>query len=269
MQLMAIAFMAAALFSPGGRLLPVAREGCRAIYVHEDAKQLFMADDERVGVPLLSDERGIRHPRWSPDGTLIAYANDFRLRENDVVSEIVVRRVSDLSTQRIPLSLEDGVKDVSQLGWRDEHTLWIEGHVNPRAAVYYEWDVRSGRRTRETLGTSFAYSPDRTHLAYIAHDPAPGSTAPSALMLDGEPVYRITGGKLRGPIQWSPSGEEIAFARVMEGNVTPMVVTRRGEERSSSVSWLNDETSRRVVTETLDSKGNRVRTFVVEDLHCR
>jgi dipeptidyl aminopeptidase/acylaminoacyl peptidase len=215
---------------------------CQYLYIDEQSRQLLTSDGEGAR-PLLEDPDGVHLPRWSPDGRSVAYVNDFKEYPDDVVTFVVVRDLSTLAKKRMPLTLDEHVIAVQQLGWKGADKVWIEGRFGPRSATYIEWNAVDGKRTNELLGTKFSYSATGT-LAYVDHDPAPASKAPAILVIGDSQVYKASA-RIRSLV-WAPDGSSIGLIEDTDSAQRLRVVSSEGKvlrtsERLSiapeSIAW--------------------------------
>ena len=176
-----------------------------------------------------SDVQGVLHPRWSPAGERITYAHEFRF-EGSVRTHVVVVGDDGRTLRSLALPADSEVNALLQLGWRDEHHVFIEGHVNPSTSKYLEWDIDSGRLVDEKAGSWFAVSPDGRFIAQRAHVPhgAPPPYDGAMLMINDKLVYppaddrgdhRFVSG-----LSWSADSRQLALLEE-DQSATDLVVT--------------------------------------------
>lgn len=177
---------------------------CQSLFV--DGGRLLARRDSGEQV-LAVDPAGIDHPRWSPGGTLIAYART----ANDGPLSIAIVRADGTPVRALQVDAESGANAVMELGWLDERRVWIEGHVNPSASIFYVWDVERGKLIEERWGTWFAPSPDGKHLAWLEHVPH-GAPYKPRLYIDDKAIYPRKGESGRiSHVTWSPDGRRLGF----------------------------------------------------------
>jgi hypothetical protein len=203
---------------------------CQYLYTDEQSRQLLVSDGGHTR-PILEDPNGVHLPRWSPDGQSVAYVTDFRDYPNDVVAFVVVRNLTTLAAKRLPLNIDEHVIEVRQLAWKGPDKVWIEGRFGPRSGTYIEWDVPQGARTKELLGREFSYSATGT-LAYVDHDPAPVSDAPSILVVGDRPIFE-TNSKIRA-LGWAPDGQSVGIIEDTGNGQRVRIVSREGKALQTS-----------------------------------
>lgn len=173
---------------------------------------------------LVHDEPGlIWHAKWSPDGELIAFANNIPFVNDDTLSVMN----ADGSDVRI---LVDGIVVED-----DAHT-WGPGD---RQLTYYEndgnWDgdlwvidvdgpLNQRRLTRDGgVFVSPAWSPDRQRIAYSW---GPHNLAINLYVMDadGGGVTQLTRRGGARQAAWSPDGSQLVYAAIDEGVVNDLFV---------------------------------------------
>lgn len=156
-----------------------------------------------IATPLTSGPPA-RYPRWSPDGRLIAYAEETASGFNLVVQPArlggpkrvlfhsrTLLAVHDWSPDGRYVLFEDGDAD----GRADLYAIAVNGETSPF--------VVSNQPGYDTSG---AFSPDGRYVAYLAS----GFQVFIKSFPDGEVVRRISGTDGRGP-RWNPNGRELFF----------------------------------------------------------
>jgi hypothetical protein len=193
----------------------VARAECRAIGVAAQGR--LVLKDGQTSRLLVTDSAGTFRPRFSRDGSRVAYHTAFRGGEARV-------RIAEVESGRIQAEIrvaqaDHSVNAIHQLGWRASGEVWLEGHVNPYTSIYLAFDGHSGAFRRSIPGLGFSVSPDGTRLAHFSHVPhfTPQDRRPArVLVLDDRELVEIAG-DFRGPIVWSADGTVLTFRKEADG----------------------------------------------------
>ncbi len=201
-----------------------------------------------VTVPAWLTRRGaqVLHPRWSPDGSFVAYW------DRGLDGPQGIRRVSP-EGRDLGLAAEIPANGTFALLSPREAVVAVEDYWQ----YYWLWsdlwrvDLESGRRTRMTEGeraTDPDVLPDGAFVAYVARI-APGEMALRRLWLaDGrrETLLHVPGAQIYLP-RISPDGLRIAF-EIQEGSRRDVAVWQDGQvvrvtnddAIDTSPSWLPD-----------------------------
>jgi hypothetical protein len=190
--------------------------------------ELWLTNDQGARL-LASDAGGILHPRWSPSRERIAYAHEFR-------SEVVVVTDEGKEVTKLSIPAASEVNAALAVGWRGDHRVFLEGHVNPSTSKYLEWDLESGRLVDERVGSWFAVSPDGRLVAQRAHSPhgAPAPYDSALLLINDKRIYPAAGDtsyhRFVGPIVWSSDSSRLALLDRADQGPMQVVVLRPGGE---------------------------------------
>ncbi|HEX3129212.1 MAG TPA: hypothetical protein VH394_17895 [Thermoanaerobaculia bacterium] len=206
---------------------------CDRLWLAEGA-ELWLANEEAARL-VVADAQGILHPRWSPEGKLIAYTHSFRF-DSKARSEVVVVTQDGRPVQELTIPADSEVNAVLAVGWRNERHVFIEGHINPSTTKYLEWDVRTGRLVDEKVGSWFTVSPDGRSVAQRAHVPhgAPKPYDSALLLINEKRVYPATSDeayhRFVGGFAWSPDGGRLAMVDQVEGSSKQVVILNASGE---------------------------------------
>ncbi len=232
MQLRVDIFRAIAAVLFGAAFLAPSARACERLWVAD--RELWIDDGVQARL-VVSDGRGIFHPRWSATGEHIAYAHDFRF-DNGVRSEVVIVDDQGRTLRTFSIPAESEVNAILLIGWRSEQRVFAIGHINPSTSKYLEWDVTSGRLVDEKSGSWFAVSPDGRFVAQRAHVPH-GTPAPydsAMLMINGKVVYPPSGDsvyhRFAGGLAWSADSRQLALLDRAGSTTELVVITSGGEE---------------------------------------
>jgi TolB protein len=168
-----------------------------------------------------------RFPSWSPDGRWIAYISDRSRPGNEGSYEIYVMRPNGTGLRR--LTRDRWIDD--QLAWSPDgrQLAFVSSRAGGRFGIsVINADGTGFRRLTHDGEALPAWSPDGTTIAYERFNPRLGTSGTHELWLmspDGSNQRQLTFPPQAdtGPDaddympEWSPSGEELAFARRYRG----------------------------------------------------
>jgi Tol biopolymer transport system component len=167
-----------------------------------------------------SGERVLAHggnPRWSPDGTMIAYIFDpgqdpsgfpgnpqiYRIRAEGGIGQNLTQ---DNATNGFPAWSPDGAE-----------IAFVKSDRNSARTIYI-MGADGGSPRRVALGTTPVWSPNGTRLAYVRTN---GCDMSSIYVVNatGARPHRLTKGPWDVSPVWSPDGKQIAYthARIIRG----------------------------------------------------
>lgn len=204
----------------------IARADCRAVEI--SGQGALTLRDQETSRLLVTDAGGVHRPRWSPDGSLVAYHTRFG---NEARVAVVDVESGSIRTQIRVTPVQHSVNTIDQLGWRASGHVWLEGHVNPSVSAYVELDAKSGDIRRIIPGLGFSVSPDGERLAHFSHVPhsAPEEERTRRFLIVDDREFVTVSGDLRGPIVWSRDGTTVTFRN---GSDLVQVNVRTGEARA-------------------------------------
>ena len=132
-------------------------------------------------------------PRWSPDGSLIAYL-ELPLDHEDLMTLVVMTSVgAPISRIGVHTAGKTGLRYLESLVWAGNARILVGGEINPSTSEYLEYGIGRQRPLADVWvdGQDIAASPDGEHLATAegAIHWARGDVASSQLKIDGKPVF--------------------------------------------------------------------------------
>lgn len=246
---------------------PLARIGGRLAYVDSDGALLVMASADGSRRPLVSGvNQRIRTPRWSPDGSQIAFAASPRVLGDD---EYMLSRRFDIYTVSAQgggaIKLTDRAANIIDLAWLpDSSKIMYATGFNGNGRIHA---VTADGRSDMTFPmpsddvnaqqTSMSVSPDGMAVAYVQDMPRNTSlgygTDIQRTIVATDPAGR--GARLianldeefiGGELAWSPDGQNIAFANgsqlreVSVNSGQARIIADGGSRMAGSVKYSPD-----------------------------
>jgi dipeptidyl aminopeptidase/acylaminoacyl peptidase len=196
---------------------------CDRLYT--DGNTLWIASEDATRT-VLTDSRGVFRPRFSPDGTRVAYTT---VRP----ASLVVHSVADSQSRTLDAG-DIRMSDVVDLFWRSNDAVWIEVHVSPIASSYFEIDAATGRvEEQKHQFDRVSVSPDGRHLVSITAAPRTDPReSNSVVLLDGNIVYPGKEDRASHTISvvtWAPGSAEFAFVEIGDSENRVMIVPATGK----------------------------------------
>lgn len=169
-----------------------------------------IVDDGSAPRQLTSDASSEFDPRWSPDGSQLAYASDTESSNLQVY-------VADANAQN-PRRITEGSKSWSSPSWSpDGRKLVVAGDTPGRdyASQIYTMNANGTglRRITGTGGDKYPeWSPDGKWIAFSRYDGESDAFHLYLVRPDGSYLRRLSGGRLSAMApSWSPDSRHIAF----------------------------------------------------------
>jgi Tol biopolymer transport system component len=187
-----------------------------------DIGRMRLDGTEAERLPAADYERW--HPRWSPDGTLIAYDRWYPQEERQHIAVVA----PDGSGDRLVVECLSPCLGVEHPAWSPDGQAivfagisgqdWDSPDVTCHLGLY---DVDSGDVTYllSETGCGFSYmaphySPDGTRIVFKRIDEAAGRAALFTVAVDGSDLQQLTDWGLGARPDWSPDGDWIVFMDV-------------------------------------------------------
>jgi len=136
------------------------------------AGRLYTANADGSAVRVLPTGKAAEHPKWSPDGSRIAYFVPADAGDEGTWGSLIViaasgERIATLPVERVapngtPVA---GLRGVETIGWLDATHVFAEGSANPYALEYRSIDIGSGK-VEGFIGADFATCAERGVVAY-------------------------------------------------------------------------------------------------------
>lgn len=150
--------------------------------------EIWVMGEGRASAQLTNDGLPKRDPKWSPDGSKIAYASLCREAKSGCPQVIVI---SPDGTRLTELPGVDLGNSIDGFDWLSNERIGIDAHVNPSLGEYRIVDLSTARVVANYLGFWFTPSPDRKWIAHVGFMPhfAPQYAHNYYLQIDGKTIY--------------------------------------------------------------------------------
>lgn len=202
-------------------VLCMAGESGRVVFVRDN--EIYTANGDGSNIRRITvDGKQKQWPKWSPDGTRIAYLTEGDMSANPKSRskiEIISASGKHVGTAPVLVTLPDGtpvagIRWVELIGWYDFDHVFAAGSANPYVVEYRTIDIRTGRMggygggnfaTCATKGQVAFWTPVfPTHrsMQLEVNDKEMGFGFPDAI--DGIPDIHV-------PLQWTPDCQYLAF----------------------------------------------------------
>jgi len=150
-------------------------DAVRVTFVRD--QQIYTANGDGSGVrQLTTGGTWKKMPKWSPDGTEIAYVTEGD-RSRDPKSrwkiEVVSRDGQHVGTAPIRVTSADGteigtMRGVEYMGWLDDNHVYADGSFNPYNGEFRAIDVHSEKEGPWLAGNGFVTCPAKGWVAFFA-----------------------------------------------------------------------------------------------------
>jgi Tol biopolymer transport system component len=205
-----------------------------AVYLSEKGLRIINADGSLPAVPDLTHHAVDRHPAWSPNGKLVAFASLATHGQGPSSNslDIFTRPVAN---NKITNRLTDDPADDWDPNWSpDGSTIAFASRRNGDARLFLMNANGSTQRLLD-LGPGIyddpSFSPDGQWLAFTRRDDAGSPKALYVVHSDGTGMRRITNVNVNeNDPTWSPDSRAIAVIRTEAGSPVVIVDATTGQE---------------------------------------
>ncbi|MBL8186064.1 MAG: DUF2012 domain-containing protein, partial [Blastocatellia bacterium] len=179
----------------------------------QDPRQLFYANSDGTGETLVDSGNYILYPKWSPDGTRIAYlyfpasGEPRKIRVRSIVNGAIV----DIST---------GLSQTSSVGWLSSERIVFSANDESDSEIYAVNTDGSGLLNLTDNTTDDRYptaSYDGSRIAYISSQVSGGQYQLSTMNADGSNKIVLRNDVAYQNAAWSPDGTMLAATRFIAG----------------------------------------------------
>lgn len=178
-----LALFVCLVFSPQARCpsavapvhaLALAGGAGRVVFVRDS--EIYTASENGSNLrQLTSDGKPKQMPKWSPDGTEIAYLTSGDMSANPksrAKIEIITVDGKHVGTAPILVTMADGtevggMRWVDSIGWFDAQHVFAEGSINPHSGEFRTINIRSGQMGGYG-GFGFSRCPQKGQIAFWA-----------------------------------------------------------------------------------------------------
>jgi hypothetical protein len=199
----------------------VAADRGHVVFVRDN--QIYTANEDGSGVvqATSTETKFKQYPKWSPDGTRIAFLTDgdmIKDPKSRAKIEIITHDGKRVATAPVLVTLPDGtevggMRWVDSIGWFDVHRVFAEGSVNPYAGEFRTIELQTGKMGGYS-GFEFSTCPSKGLVAYWAPVFPPSKTMRLEINERAVgfefPDYNVLP-TLSVPLLWTPDCQYLAF----------------------------------------------------------
>lgn len=208
------------------------------------SKIVFVKDKEIVTANADGSEQKIlthdgvakESPKWSPDGTKIAYASPSANPKALAVIHVITADGKQVNQIPVLTELPDGtiiagMHSVDESGWFNSSAIYVSGIENPRYAEYRVFDTSSAKMTEVYGGYGFTTCPRQGKVAYV-DDPDSDSPTELHVQANGKDIIVVPADQEPRYFQWSTDCERLAYL-AGSSDQAKLVVLRNGAVEAS------------------------------------
>ena len=229
--------------------------------------EIYTANEDGSNLrQLTSDGKSKQMPKWSPDGTRIAYLTDGDMSANPksrAKIEIITVDGKHVGTAPILVTLADGsevagMSGVEYIGWFNAQHVFAKGHINPYSGEFRTIDIRSGKMGGYA-GAGFSACPQKGQIAFWAPTFPPDKRM--RLEVNGEDTDRFAFPDwdklpdIHVPLLWTPGCQNVALVDPRPPAALILVGAEHGERRVPLPDWGFEAAQLTLVNNRLLMKG--------------
>jgi hypothetical protein len=237
----------------------------RVVFVRRN--EICTANDDGSNLQqLTSDSKRKQMPKWSPDGTEIAYLTDGDMSANPksrAKIEVITVEGKRVGTAPVLVTMPDGtevggMRWVESIGWFDAQRIFAEGEINPYTGEFRTIDIRTGKMGG-FLGWGYATCASRGRIAFWA--PTFPQDKRLRLEVNAEDTDRFvfpTWEKLPTmhiPLLWTQGCDNVALVDPRPPAALILIGAERGERRVPLPDWAFEAAQLSLVSGTLLMRG--------------
>jgi Tol biopolymer transport system component len=197
-----------------------------AVYLTANGLRIINADGSLPSVPDFTHHGADRHPAWSPNGKLVAFASTLAHKQGALNGSLDIY-TRPVANNKITNRLTDDPADDWDPSWSpDGSTIAFASRRNGDAQLFL-MNANGNRQRLLDLGSGIyddpSFSPDGQWLAFTRRDDAGAPKALYVVHPDGTGMRRLTDVSVNeNDPTWSPDSRAIAVVRAESG--TPVVI---------------------------------------------
>ena len=220
----------------------------RVVFVRDN--QIYTASEDGSNLRQLTSDRSPKQmPKWSPDGTEIAFLTDGDMHADPkslAKIEVITVDGKHVGTAPVLVTMPDGTEvlgmgGVESIGWFDAQHVFAEGGVNPYVEEFRTMDIRTGEMGGVMEGGAYAICPSKGRIAFWA--PIFPPDVALQLQVNAEETNRFTfpdSNKLPDidiPLLWTPGCDNVAFVDPRPPAALVLIGADRGERKAPLPGW--------------------------------
>jgi Tol biopolymer transport system component len=204
-------------------------DGSKVVYLTANGLRMIHDDGSAVKVPDFTHHGVDRHPAWSPNGKLVAFAST---RQSPNSLDIFTRPVAN---NKLLNRLTNNPADDWDPNWSPDGSTIVFVSTRKGDAQLYLMDSDGTHERRLDLGAGIyddpAFSPDGQWLAFTRRDTPTSHKALYVVHPDGSDMRRLTSVDVdESDPTWSPDSQLIAVVRGGKGSSIVIVDAATGAD---------------------------------------